>query len=201
MEKHELEIMLQELDDALVAAFPDAAPLQALVVGGACLLLTEVTSRPTNDIDLIIFDLMGSSEENSLIYTTPLAAKIRRIIMRIGKLHGLKGDQRMFLNDDCAPFLLEIGNNELPEMRLWGEYQKLRLYIPDDLSYILACKFMAGRPDKDFRDTVALCQLLGVQTRDQAQEVVDRFFPSKNHQSDYNLPATLDIFFPEDEKG
>lgn len=100
MERHELEIMLQELDGALAAAFPGAPPLQALVVGGACLLFTEVTSRQTNDIDLIIFGLMGSEEENSLIYTTPLAAKIRRIIMRIGKLHGLKGDQRMFLNDD-----------------------------------------------------------------------------------------------------
>lgn len=76
MERHELENMLQELDDALAAAFPDAPPLQALVVGGACLLFTEVTSRQTSDIDLIIFDLMGSEEENSLIYTTPLAAKI-----------------------------------------------------------------------------------------------------------------------------
>lgn len=121
--------------------------------------------------------------------------------MRIGKLHGLKGDQRMFLNDDCAPFLLEISNNELPEMRLWGKYQKLRLYIPGDLSDILACKFMAGRSGKDFDDIEVLCQLLGVQTRDQAQRVVDRFFPLEHHQRDYNLPATLDIFFPEGEKG
>lgn len=88
--------MLRELDEALVTAFPGESPIQALLVGGACLAFTEVTNRQTNDIDVIIFDLMGSDEERSLIYTTPLAAKIRRIVMQIGKKHGLKGDRRMF---------------------------------------------------------------------------------------------------------
>lgn len=187
--------MLRELDEALVAAFPEAPPIQALLVGGACLMFTEVTSRQTSDIDIIIFDLMGSQEENSLLYVTPLATKIRRIVMQIGKRHGLKGDRRMFFNDDCSPFLLELSDNELPEMRLWSEFQKIRLYVPDDFSYLLACKLIAGRPDKDFTDIAVLFQLLGVTTREQAQEIVNRFFPSARHQFEHDLPRTLEMLF------
>jgi hypothetical protein len=194
MNKSELEALLEELDEALAKAFPGPETIKALVVGGACLMFTDVTSRPTKDIDIIIWDLMGT-DESSLIFKTPVATKIRRIISNIGKQHGLKGDEKMFLNDDCAPFLLELSDNELPEMRLFKMYKKIHLYIPNDLQYILACKLMAGRADKDFSDIEALCRLLGVQVRAQAQEVVDRFFPSRVDQRTYLLPTTLETFF------
>jgi len=57
-------------------------------------------------------------------------------------------------------------------------YQKLRLYVPSDLGYILACKLMAGRAEKDLADIEALCQTLGTRNRAQAQSVVDQYFPS-----------------------
>ncbi len=82
---------LIELDKALAKEFPGPEPMQCLVVGGACLILQEVTNRATEDIDVIIFNLMGS-EESTLIFKTPLALKIRRIIKRIGKQYGLKGE-------------------------------------------------------------------------------------------------------------
>ncbi len=54
-------------------------------------------------------------------------------------------------------------------MQLLKAYQRLHLYVPNNLGYILACKLMAGRPEKDFADIEALCQTLGIQNRVQAQ--------------------------------
>ena len=194
MNKQELEALLEELDEALVKAFPGPEPMNVLVVGGACLLFQEVTNRPTEDVDVIIFDMMGS-EESTLIFNAPIADKIRRIIKRIGKRHGLKGQQQLFLNDDCSPFLLELSGNELPPMRLFKAYQKLHLYVPSDLEYILACKLIAGRPEKDFADIDVLCRMLGIQDRVQAQQVVNQYFHSPIHQAAYLLPRTLDRIF------
>jgi hypothetical protein len=194
MNKPELEALLEELDEALVKAFPGPEPMSVLVVGGACLLFQEVTTRPTEDVDVIIFEMMGS-EESTLIFHSPIADKIRRIIKGIGKRHGLKGERQMFFNDDCSPFLLELSENELPPMRLLKAYQKVHLYIPNDLGYILACKLMAGRPEKDFDDIEVLCRTLGIQNRAQAQHVVNQYFPSPIHQATYLLPRTLDGVF------
>jgi hypothetical protein len=185
MNKPELESLLEELDEALVKAFPGPEPMSVLVVGGACLLFQGVTTRPTEDVDVIIFDMMGS-EESTLIFHSPIADKIRRIIKGIGKRHGLRGERQLFFNDDSAPFLLELSENELPPMRL---------YVPSDLGYILACKLMAGRPEKDLADIEALCQRLGIRNRAQAQSVVDQYFPSPIHQATYQLPRTLDGIF------
>jgi hypothetical protein len=196
MNKDELEASLIELDKALAKEFPGPEPMQCLVVGGACLILQEVTDRATEDIDVIIFNLMGS-EESTLIFKTPLALKIRRIIKRIGKQYGLKGEHQMFLNDDCSPFLLELSRNELPEMRLLKKYNKLHLYVPNDLKFILACKLMASRPAKDHDDIRVLCQRLSIQTRKQAQAAVNLYFPYIADQLSHQLPNTLEELFEE----
>ena len=194
MNKPELETLLEELDEALVKAFPGPEPMSVLVVGGACLLFQGVTTRPTEDVDVIIFDMMGS-EESTLIFHSPIADKICRIIKRIGKRHGLKGQEQLFFNDDCAPFLLDLSENELPPMHLFKAYQKLHLYVPSDLRYILACKLMAGRATKDFADINVLCQRLGIRNRVQAQSAVDQYFPSPVDQATHLLPSTLDSLF------
>lgn len=196
MNKLELEALLEELDKALMKAFPGPEPMSVLMVGGACLIFQDVTDRSTEDVDVIIFEMMGS-EESTLIFNAPTADKIRRIIKGIGKRHGLRGKQQMFFNDDCSPFLLELSENELPPMRLLKAYQKLFLYVPNDLRYILACKLMAGRPEKDLDDIAVLRGTLGIQTREQAQQVVDQYFPSRIHQATYLLPQTLDRLFGE----
>jgi hypothetical protein len=194
MNKTELEALLEEFDGALVRSFPGPEPLSGLVVGGACLLFLNIISRPTEDVDVIIFDMLGS-EESTLIFHAPVADKLRKIIKEIGKRHGLKGDHQMFLNDDCSPFILELSENELPPMRLLKAYQKLHLYVPDDLNYILACKLIAGRPEKDLADIEALRRTLHIVKREQAQQVVNRYFPSPLHQTLYQLPQTLERIF------
>jgi len=130
MNREELETLLTELDDALIQAFPGHETIRVLVVGGACLLFAGVTTRPTKDIDVIITDLFGTGEASLVVNLTKTTRKVRKIIESIGKSHGFKGDERMFLNDDCAPFLVELGN--IPPTRQLRAYRKLVLDIPDD---------------------------------------------------------------------
>lgn len=193
MNREELEMLLVELDDALVRTFPGPEPLHALVVGGACLLFTGVTTRPTRDIDVIITDLLGNGEASLIYNLNETTRKVRKIIETIGKRHGLRGDEKMFLNDDCAPFLRELG--DIPPSRQLLTYRKLCLSIPEDLSYILACKLIAGRPTKDYDDISVLRTILDVHTRERALWMVNRFFPDPVLQHTYGLSKTLDEIF------
>src|SRR5260370_33059460 len=112
MNKPELETLLEELDEALAKAFPGQEPMSVLVAGGACLLIQGVTTRPAEDVDVIIFEMMGS-EENTLVFHAPIADKIRRLIKGIGPRHGLRVERHMFFNDVCAPVLLDLMADEL----------------------------------------------------------------------------------------
>lgn len=196
MNKQEMEAYLVELDEALAKAFPSPEPIRVLVVGGACLLLSDVTTRTTKDIDVIITDLEGTGEATLVYQLTKTTKRIRQIIAAIGKNHGLPPKERMFFNDDCAPFLLDMG--ALPPTRLFRAYRKLYLYVPADLGYILACKLMAGRPDKDYIDIQVLQKTLGLHTRNQAQALVDRFFPDPHDQHIYQLSKTLSEVFSKE---
>ena len=194
MTKTEVEAFLREFDEALVQAFPGPEPMSVLLVGGACLLLQEITAQPTDSVEVIIVEMLGS-QERTLVFRSPTADKIRRIIRAIGKRYGLKGERQQFINDDAALFLLELSEQELPPMRLLTAYRKLHLYVPRDLGYLLACKLMLGRPEQDGADIAVLCQALTIQNRAQAQQLVDRYFPSPAHQATYRLPCTLESIF------
>ena len=194
MTKTEVEAFLREFDEALVQAFPGPEPMSVLLVGGACLLLQEITAQPTDSVEVIIVEMLGS-QERTLVFRSPTADKIRRIIRAIGKRYGLKGERQQFINDDAALFLLELSEQELPPMRLLTAYRKLHLYVPRDPGYLLACKLMLGRPEQDGADIAVLCQALTIQNRAQAQQLVDRYFPSPAHQATYRLPCTLESIF------
>jgi len=190
MTKSEVEAFLREFNEALVQAFPE--PMSVLLVGGACLLLQGMTAQPTDSVDVIILEMRGSPER-TLVFHSPVADKIRHIIREIGRRHGLKGQRQQFINDDAAPFLLELSEYELPPKRLLKVYRKLHLYAPRDLGYLLACKLMLSRPEKVSVDIAILCQTLALQNR--AQQLVDRYFPSPAQQATYRLSCTLERMF------
>ena len=107
MTKTEVEALLEEFDEALVQAFPGPEPMSVLLVGGACFLLPEITAQPVDSVDVIIVEMLGS-QERTLVFRSPIADKIRRIIREIRRRHGLKGERQQFINDDAALFLLEL---------------------------------------------------------------------------------------------
>jgi hypothetical protein len=194
MTKPELEVLLDEFDKALVKAFPGPEPMSVLLVGGACSLLQGITTQPTDSVEVIIVEMPGC-QERTLVFHSPIADKIRRIIREIGKRYGLKGERQQFFNDDAAPFLLELSEHELPPKRLLKAYRKLHLYVPRDLGYLLACKLMVGRPGKDGAVMAVLCQTFAIQSPAQAQQLLDQYFPSPAHQATYRLPRTLESLF------
>jgi len=91
--------------------------------------------------------------------------------------------------------LVQAFPQELPPMRLLTAYRKLHLYAPRDLGYLLACKLMLDRPEKDGAVMAVLRQALAIQNRAQPQQLVDRYFPSPVHQATYRLPCTLESLF------
>jgi hypothetical protein len=194
MTKTELKALLKGFDEALLEAFPGPEPMSVLLVGEAYLLLQEITTQPIDSVEVIILEMLGS-QERTLVFHSPTADKLRRIIREVGKRHGLKGERQQFFHDDSAPFLLELSEQELPPMRLLTAYRKLHLYVPKDPGYLLACKLMVGRLEKDAADIAVLCQTLAIQNRAQAQQLVDRYFPSPAHQATYRLPCTLESIF------
>ena len=103
MTKTELEALLKEFDEALVEAFPGPEPMSVLLVGGACLLLQGITTQPADSVDVIIFEMLGS-QERTLVFHSPIADKIRRIIRDIGKRHGLKASANSFSMMMLRPF-------------------------------------------------------------------------------------------------
>jgi hypothetical protein len=95
--------------------------------------------------------------------------------------------RRDWMNDVVASFVPDLG-----PVTLWRDYHNLQIYVPQ-AEYILTLKLLAGR-EKDEDDIVALCERLGIETREQAQELVDRF-ADQAWQQECMLTKTLDAIF------
>jgi hypothetical protein len=157
-------------------------PIRILLVGGA-FMLTQIHNRSsTNDVDVLLID-----EDNST--TSPRYQNFRAAVRSVARKKKLPSN---WLNDIMGDFLRDTGT--APDGTLWRTYTMLEVYIPPS-DYILALKVFAGRP-KDRDDIDALCQQLLIRTRQQAQQLVDRYIPNKQIQQLNQLDDTLDEMFP-----
>lgn len=180
MQAKEIEIYLAELGAALHEMGIER-PIRILLIGGA-FMLTQIKNRQaTNDIDVLLKDVEDS--------TTPWRYQTFKDAIRYVARENKMPDS--WLNDVIGDFLRDLGN--VPEGKLWRTYDKLEVYLPPD-EYILALKLLAGR-QKDRDDTLALCKRLRIQTREQAQKVLDRYIPDKQLQQMNNVEKTLAHFF------
>ena len=180
MQAEEIEIHLAELGQELQEMGLER-PIRILLVGGA-FMLTQIKNRDaTNDIDIVFKDVKDTS--TPWLYQTFKAA-IRSVATK-NKM------PNSWLNDVINDFLRDLGN--IPEGKLWHTYDMLEVFLPPD-EYILALKLLAGR-QKDRDDTFALCKRLNIQTREQAQNVLDRYILDKQLQQMNNVEKTLTRFF------
>lgn len=155
--------------------------VRILMIGGA-FMLTQLHNRPTTkDVDVLLKDV-----DDPMV--SPLYQTFRTAVQAVASKKQLS---ITWINDVIADFLRNIGT--VPEGVLWRTYGMLEVYIPPD-DYILALKLLAGR-QKDREDIQALCQLLHIQTREQAHQIVDRYVPEKQVQQLSGLDDTIsDIF-------
>ncbi len=146
-------------------------------------MLTQLGSRrTTNDIDVVlkdVNDLTASSLSQRLKTGARTVATRNRIPVT-------------WINDVIGDFLRDT--SRVPQGTLWRTYGPLEVYVPEE-AYILALKLLAGRP-KDRSDIQDLCSQLHIQTRIQAQKIVDQYIPNKQVQQINDLERTLDSLFP-----
>ncbi len=157
-------------------------PIRILLVGGAY-MLTQIHNRPTtNDIDVLLKDVDDTT-------TSPLYRTFKAAVRTVASRNQIPST---WINDVIGDFLRDTGT--VPQGVLWRRYAMLEVYVPPG-EYILALKLLAGR-QKDWDDIYALCQHLKIQTRKQAQQLVDRYIPNKQVQQINDLDDKLNFFFP-----
>lgn len=158
------------------------SPARILIVGGA-FMLTQVHNRPTTkDVDILLKDVDDST-------ASPLYQIFRVAVRTVASRNRIPVT---WMNDVIGDFLRD--SSVVPEGVLWRRYSMLEVYIPEP-EYIFALKLLAGRP-KDRADIVALRKQLQIQTRYQAQQLIDRYIPNKQLQQLSDLDDTLDDVFP-----
>jgi hypothetical protein len=121
--------------------------------------------------------------------TSPLYPILKAAVHVVAAQSGLPNN---WFNDVVGDALRN--NGLVPEGTLWRTYGMLEVYIPP-ADYILALKLFAGR-DRDRDDTLALCQRLNITSRQQAQNVLDRYIPNQQLQQLNHVDDTLADLFP-----
>ncbi len=164
--------------------------VRLLIVGGVFMLL-EVGNRPsTQDVDAIFMDLPTATQ----LHPPPETQLFLEAVKAVGSTFQMPPKQQQhWLNDDAALFVQDLVFGPPPPARLWKTFHDvLEVYLPSKEA-ILVSKLMAFR-EKDRRDVEALCTLLHIETREQAQLLVDRFVELK-WQQEHRLNETLDDLF------
>ncbi len=183
LQAQEIETLLQQLGEELLAR-EVVAPVRVLVVGGAYMLLMLGCRRSTQDIDIFPLNFVPSSHPDSK--TKAILTAIRAVADR----NGLKRD---WFNDAAFGILGEL--QPAPELlHLWRKYGALEIYMPP-ADFILAMKLIGFR-ERDYNDVQALLQRLQVQTREKAQQILDRYI-DRVAQREYRTDVTLDDLFEE----
>ena len=178
LQKEDIEQLLQELGRELEKKFRQ--PVQLMLIGGAYMILTLHNRKTTRDVDVYPLNIPDSAHPDK--QTKYFLTAVREIARR----HGIPRD---WLND--VSFNL-LGGLRPETMELWAIYGMLEIYKPP-AHFILALKLFADR-DKDKPDIEALLQDLQIVTREQAQEILDRYIERK-FQQEYRVYLTLDKWF------
>jgi hypothetical protein len=177
MESEEVDVYFCALDEELEKRKINK-PVRLAVVGGIYMMFFLKNRESTKDVDVIPLDFPDTTEPNQE------TKAFRSAINAVARRYQLRRD---WMNDVVAAFTQELG-----ALTLWREYSNLQIYVPN-AECILVLKLLAGRA-KDEDDILALCDMLDIQTREQAQELVDRY-ADKTWQKECVLEKTLDDLF------
>ena len=155
-------------------------PFHILVAGGAYMLLQE-KRKSTKDIDFALleppqviptepFRIHVQKTEISK-HTIPYALEFQQAIDIVAHKH--KNLEDDWLNDEAAIYYYD--DTRYAEVTFWRSFGNniLHVYLPT-LEYMFATKIAAYRP-KDMKDIQSIIHDLQIQTREQAQAIVDTF--------------------------
>ena len=130
------------------------------------MLLFANATRSTKDIDIFWLDEDGLQRAY---------APLRESVQVITQRHGLDADWLNYLAQ-----MLMYDEVIVPDGKLWKRFGPLHIYTPE-VEYILALKITAGR-QKDLEDCAILLPKTKIRTRQQAQQVLDRYILPEGQQ-------------------
>jgi len=156
-------------------------PVRILIIGGT-FMLTQIRNRSiTEDIDVIFTDIVDRR-------ASPIYQAISQATKAIAIRDNLRED---WFNDGMSRLLRVMG--DIPEGSLWKRYGVLEVHLPP-AGYILTLKLLSYR-DKDKDDIEALCRLLQIGTREQAQNMINTYVPDTSTHDIFRLDETLEKLF------
>lgn len=159
--------------------------VRLFVFGGAYHVVRVQNRSATEDIDVILLDHQDTFADP---LTDTVTKAFKKAANAIAKRHKMK---RHWLNDDAAIFMRDYLKH--PEFEVFGTFGPLQVLFPTT-ECGLAIKLLIYRP-KDYSDVEALLDEVGIETREQAQALLDRFIPDRRWQGEYNTEQTLREFF------
>lgn len=162
MEAHEIEKYLSELGVELENRGVKQ-PVPMMIIGGAYMLLLENAPRSTNDIDVFWLEEEAFQRAREVLSECVLA---------ITRKYALRPDWFNYLTQAIMQKDIFV-----PDSELWKQFGPLYIYVPSK-EYILALKITAGR-DKDLEDCAILFPQSGIDTREQAKQLLDRYILPK----------------------
>ncbi|EFH79626.1 hypothetical protein [Ktedonobacter racemifer] len=169
---------LEELSQALSQL--GAPSIHILVPGGAFMLL-QGKRQLTLDIDFVLIEnpnplripTQGTFQiavQRTEVSKTPYGKKFKRAIEFVASQH--KGLAEDWMNDEAAVYYYD--DAPFAEVRFWRNFNNvLYVYLPS-FAYMFAAKVAAYR-QKDIKDIQVLKQELNIQTRAEAQAILDKF--------------------------
>lgn len=184
--RQEIETYFTSLDEAL-GKQPEFAQMkvQTYVYGGGALIGHQMKHRrATKDIDVVFLNLKDSANPDTM--TEALFKAVRSVAKKHRLAWEWFNDSANAVNDfrDMMPD---------PELEPWydGTYLQVSLVSKKCL---LVMKLMAGRR-KDDQDIEVLLEEVHIETREEAQALVDRFVPDRQRQEHDRLSRTFDELF------
>ncbi len=199
----QIERYLSELGSQLDQQKEIKSPISLLIIGGVYMLLRHQNRASTQDVDFaLLSDSLQETSEPIFSFkqedttTKPLSPQVKALVSASRIVASTYSLPRNWLNDTSAYFVRDIAPH--PEAELWqtfGTY--LQVFLPS-APYVLALKLMIAR-QKDTNDIETLLRKLEIQTRAQAQQIVNQFVPDKAYQEHYMIPKTLDEIFGDDD--
>lgn len=194
LDRDDILSLLEDLGNELAKRFDE--PIEILVIGGACLILTEGNRTTTTDVDVL--PLNTNAWSSVLEYRPgPVEKAVVEAIKIVGKRKKLASD---WLNDDTSFLHGGIDGHvriRVSECQLWAGFGMLRVFFPPR-SYMLACKVFAGR-DKDLEDAIHLIKQLKIKDKAAIQAVVDLHVPIQ-YQREYRTSLTIEQLEKEMKK-
>ncbi len=187
MNAREIETYLAELGAELKRRGVKE-PIRMMLIGGAYMLVLEHAPRTTEDID--IFWLEGDAFQQ-------MRSILSECVVTITRRYTLRPDWFNYLSQ-----ILMQNDIIIPHGKLWKRYGPLHIYIPPK-EYMLALKIAAGR-DRDLADCAILLPQTYIKTRQQAQQVLDRYILPEAQEKNAELglaPARGATTFPLSHQG